>query len=377
MPCAAPSHAQTNDPILPADLLFTIPTAWATYNSLVRVDAETLQASTFYMDDSISLQALSWSPSGDLLAILRMPTDEYLEVCLLTQEGVLQTCLEDRIASYTFLEQGQNYMVTWSEDERYIYFVTDYDQFRWDEFNSDYWGASLVKADVVTGQTEQILYQTQVRAHYPPPHLSWTNDLHFLLLYDVGEDTPTGVKWGSTMIDLWQNAEVTHPQAIPGLGVLKYCPQFSAHGSYLIARAYLDDVLAGLTVTLPDGQIIHTVGRDRLQEAGIEWIDCPVWQSDEAAFYFLGGMNNEARLFKYVLGDDAILTVEQLYRPEPQDSQLFPEEIVSLAPDDTTLAIRFYIPYGRETHILLSTHEWLTFDEGYIGLDPLWFPTEN
>src|SRR5512145_104591 len=85
MPCAAPGYAQTDNPTLPADLLFTTVTEGTrSLSTLMRVNAQTLQMSPFYVDDSDYIRALRWSPSGNLLAILRYPTDaDYVEVCVL------------------------------------------------------------------------------------------------------------------------------------------------------------------------------------------------------------------------------------------------------------------------------------------------------
>jgi hypothetical protein len=377
MPCAVPSRAQTDNPTLPADLLFASVTGERPlFNTLAHVDAQSLEISSFYVDDGSYIRPLSWSPNGDLLAILRHPslTTPYLEYCLITRDGILQLCLEDRITSYAF--GYRQFMVSWSDDGRYIYFVTDYDEFHWTEGDSNDWGASLVKAEAATGQTEEILYQTHVIAHRSPPDLIWTNDLHYLLLYN-GLLT-------STVVDLWQNTEFPLSQNIPGLGNTFFCSRFSPQGHYLTANVYQDQVLSAWVITLSGGQIVRTIRSDRLQQASISWMSCPVWQSDEAAFYFLGGVvQNEARLFKYVLADDTILTVKQLYPPDPQDSAftyLFPQSVISLAPDNATLAIGFYKAGSLtiETHFLSPTHEWLTLDDGtYISDNLLWFPAEN
>jgi hypothetical protein len=163
-----------------------------------------------------------------------------------------------------------------------------------------------------------------------------------------------------------------------------FCPEFSPQGRYLIAIASLNDELTGWVLTLPGGQIVHSVRNNRLQQAGIEWMDCPVWQSDDAAFYFLGGIEDEIRVFKYVLADDTLIAVKQLYPPDPLDSvftHLFPFSDIplSLAPDNATLGIPFLIEAkpGIETHILLPTNEWLNLSSDSVSYDPLWFPAEN
>jgi hypothetical protein len=370
---------QTGDNILPADLIFTATSGSDAYRSLLRVDAQTLQTAPFYVDDSAYIRALNWSPTGGLLAILRWSdSNDYLEICLLTRGGVLQSCFEDRITDHNFRERGQNYTLTWSEDGRYVYFVTDYDQFHWNEFTSDDWGASLVKADVATGQSQQVLYQPQVVVHKPPPVLLWADALHYLLLYR-GRNT-------SATIDLWQNTEIPLPLDLPSLGKLEFCPQFSPQGQYLTARASLNEALSGWALVTPEGQIVQTVGSERLQQAGIDWTECPVWLSDEAAFYFLGGLQDGVNLFKYVLADDTIVKVKQLYPPDPPNlafTGLYPQMPMRLAPDDATLAISFRVAGAGSTEIRIlgPTNEWLAYggDEAPIpvGADPIWFPMDD
>jgi hypothetical protein len=249
------------------------------------------------------------------------------------------------------------------------------------------WGASLVKAEAATGLTQQILYQTQIVAHFPPPELYWTDDFHYLLLYNRGQDTPTGIEWSSTTIDLRQNTDIMLPQEISDMGHLEFCSQFSPQGQYLTARASLDDALSGWALVTPEGQIVQTVGSDKLREAGIDWMECPVWLSDETAFYFLGGFQDEANLFKYVVADDTIVNVKPLYPPDPQDSvlvNLYPEMPIRLAPDDATLAFSFRGIGSAPSAILVltPTNEWIAFgnEETPVpsGEYPAWFPpTEN
>lgn len=374
LPCISLSRAQTDGSTpLPADLLFTTLTGDTPFfTTLMRVDAQTLQTSPFYVDAGVYIRPLSWSPTEDLLAILRLPSTDvdYFEVCLVTAEGVLKACFEDKITVHGFRERGQNYTVTWSEDGRNLYFVTDYDLFHWNEGTSDEWGACLVEAEVSTGQTWQTIYQTQVIAHYPPPILSWTNDLHYLLVS----------QWPPITIDLWENVEFMLPQELPDLGQLEFCDQFSPQGQYLTARAYVNDELAGWVLVSPGGQIVQTVNSEQLQQVGIDWMECPVWQSDEAAFYFLGGKDKSTSLFKYVLAANAFVNVKQLY---PSDSQYIPLSPISLAPDNATLAITFGIPgsSATEIHVLTPDNEWLTYGGEEmsvpIGENPVWFPSSE
>lgn len=370
-PYASPSAAQTGD-ALPADMLFTGLTAQTSLSTtLMRVDAQTLQASPFYVDEGSLLRALSWSPAGDLLAILRKPSidADYLEICLLTRAGVLQSCFEDKIARYLFRERGKDYLLTWSEDGQYVYFVTDYDLFHWsDATPGGTWAARLVKAEVASGQTQEVLYQTPPEIHDSPALLFWADDLHYL-------------QAGLTVLDLWQDTEITLPLDLPGRGDLMYCPRFSPQGQYLTARAIVDDALTGLALVSPTGQIIRTVGSDRLQQAGIEWMECPVWRSDETAFYFLGGLEGTAELFRYDLADDTFVHLKQLYPPDPQEAVFrggSPHLPMRLAPDDATLAITFWENSATDIRILAPTNEWIIYGgvgtSMPVGASPIWMP---
>jgi len=383
-PCIPSSSAQTGNAILPTDLIITTLTeGTGLYTTLMRVDAQTLQLSSFYVDEGRHIQPISWSPDGELLAFLRAPSvgPDLYELCLLTREGVLQTCFEDRIASKGIqlannYEPRQDYWVTWSEDGRYIFYTADYDQYHWDEFNTDDWGSSLVKAEVATGQTQEVLYQPQVIVHRPPPQLYWTDDLHYLWPY----------RWDLTIIlDLWQNTEIPLPQNIPTLGDLEYCPKFSPQGSYLTARTYQNETFSGFALVSPEGQIVHTVGSDRLLPAGIADAECPTWQSDEAAFYFLSSTQDEAKLFKYDVAQDTLIKVKQIYPPEPQDPAFLrrrPRMPIRVAPDNATLAIIFYGGgrAGQAVHILLPTGEWAMYGgQGTTlpeGINPIWVPPQ-
>jgi hypothetical protein len=344
----------------------------------MRVDAQTLQMSSFYVDEGSWIRPLSWSSTGDLLAILRAPSidSDYLELCVITWEGVLQSCFEDKIVRFAFRERGQNYMVTWSEDGRYLYFVTDYGQYHraYDVIES--WGASLVEVDVATGKIHRMLYQTEA-ANQPPPMIYWTEDLHYLESFPAGE--------APKVIDLWQNNELPLPQEIADMGHLMFCAQFSPQDQYLTARTYQDNVFSGFALVSPEGQLVQTLKRNALEQVGIDWADCPVWQSDDTAFYILGGIEAErsSSLYQYSLGDATLDKVKQIDPPDTQDL-FFPINIpkmpISLAADNLTLAISF-IAADTQTgiRVLSSARTWQafegTFSDGFSqGEYPIWFP---
>lgn len=104
--------AQTSIPPLPADLLFTAAT-WTgggdyPRDIIVRVDAETLEVTPFYVDnEAFEILPISWSPQGDLLAVYRvLPAidDAYTlhprQLCILDRAGVLQRCLNDDLTMH-------------------------------------------------------------------------------------------------------------------------------------------------------------------------------------------------------------------------------------------------------------------------------------
>ena len=168
---ASRTQAQPLIPPLPADLLFVTTTAADGFslpqNIVVRVDTQTMEVSTFYVDDEAwELMPLSWSPQGDLLAIYRsMPRNEetYLaerQLCLLDREGILQRCMQDTPPMHW---EGEPYAwpylfpVTWAPDGQTIYFETEYPS------EGELYGRRIIEADVTTGETLRVLYD------YPEP----------------------------------------------------------------------------------------------------------------------------------------------------------------------------------------------------------------
>jgi hypothetical protein len=88
---------------LPADIVFTsMDESQVSASRLMRIDAATLEPSTFYQDDTAAyLQPVGWSPSGQYLAVVRRPKRDYdvMDICFLRQDGTLETCF-DSVFSY-------------------------------------------------------------------------------------------------------------------------------------------------------------------------------------------------------------------------------------------------------------------------------------
>ena len=175
---SVPTEAQTPIPPLPADLLFTASLTAGPgdfpRDVIVRVDAETLEVSPFYVDDeAFEILPLGWSPQGDLLAIYRMmpPLDKAYtlfprQLCILSRDGVLQRCMNDSSPMHwgrqpqTGMEYWNFFFpITWGVNGQTVYFSTEYPN----EKSAFGYGQRLVEASVITGETLRVIYD------YPDP----------------------------------------------------------------------------------------------------------------------------------------------------------------------------------------------------------------
>ena len=377
------SHIQ--DTQLPADLIYatTITEAGEPHKAFVRVDAVTLQTSLFYVDDATSIRPLSWSPQLNYLAFLRYSSGgRYWEVCLLTRDGTLHTCLEDRIVDHFFSYRGAAYNVTWSPDERHIYFVADYATFNWqtelhesDPGEPEIWSASLLEADVQTGQTVRTIYQTPAREEQPPPLIYWSPDLRYIRTVVPGQ--------GLVVIDLLDEASHELPGEIEGVGSLSYCPWFSPHGSYLSAVVYGESRTAlGLAIIDAHGTIIQVIGADRLAEIDAARPGCPVWH--ETGVYFVDGVltnggydeHTTHSLLAYSLAEDRLARVKQIDPPEAADPAARinrpGQRIKPAASDPRYVALSFTNRiFENEFRVLTPDGTWLRFLPA-DGRYPIW-----
>jgi hypothetical protein len=380
--------AQPPEPQLPEDLLFSTGTAeksYRFYNAFAWVDAQTLQATPFYTDETIQatyMTPISWSPDGHYLAYLRL--DDW-DVCILTRAGVVQTCFVDKTSEGRgFDPEGKDYMVTWSEDEQKVYLVTDNGNIR-----------SLIEADVTTGQTLRTLYQYDTQGEWPP-RLYWTPALDYIAVFNE-----TGRIYGAgflesvfandvTVIRLATNETFTMPTELPELGTLSFCPQSSPLGHYLITRGYIENEQPGYAIFDPVGNLISALPYSRFQSYSLEWVYCPTWQADEQAFYFLGGSMGNAQsdytasIFKYSIADDTLTLYAPIEPPEAlhdTGSGGYPIPPLVVSPEGTHIAIEFTgqpLAPGeplQEMGVLFPSGELIRFNDPFLrSLNPLWIP---
>jgi hypothetical protein len=119
--------AQTQSHNLPGDIVFVsreqlssdeeYPGKYRT--SLMRIDAETLEVSSFSPDDGTYIvQLLGWSPNGSLLAVLRHENGTSFDIppqlCLFTRDGELLFCTADRPPRDPGVASDGLYRIAWS-----------------------------------------------------------------------------------------------------------------------------------------------------------------------------------------------------------------------------------------------------------------------
>jgi len=383
-------------PPLPADLLFTTTTAMEEVdyprNMIVRVNAETLDVSPFYVDNEAdTIMPLSWSPQGDLLAIYRiMPAidEDYTlfphQLCILNRAGVLQRCLNDNPPMH-FAGDPQllqhYYPVAWGPDGQTIYFYTEYSN-----SNSTYgYGRRLIEASVITGETLRVVFD------YPDPYpINPSPDLNHAVVGFGGEWRGPGTP--VFLVDLAANEQLDVTTAIPNNTEFRRgCLPFSPNGTYItvIAKYDLatyapeqDPTMNGgkgnLLVILDTQGIIQGIigqpnGLNTLWNQG-----CPAWRPDEQAFYFIASDMEKVYVMHYSLPDQRLTTLYELKRWPEQESNIYPPLISSS--DGTYLAFTVSDgPYqDRLVAVLYPDGEIRRIPSPYrFGLYPLWMPAEE
>ncbi len=384
-------------PPLPADLLFT--TTFAEYgdyprNVIMRVDAETAELSTFYVDqDADELAPLSWSPQGNLLAVYRIlpPIDEAFtlfprQLCILDRTGVLQRCLDDSPPMHYaggILQDWQHYFpVVWGTDGQSIYFETEYPN----EGSDSGYGRRIVEASVVTGETLRVLYD------YPEPYpVTLSPDLNHLVVgfkrEYLGEGNPT------FLYDLTTGEQIDPSGLVPDLtGMFWTCLPFSPGGRYIAALVgyivfeYVPDFelpageanMRGDLILLLDSQGIaqHIVGKPEGSPATIWGHYCPSWQPDEQAIVFLAYDNQERDYIRrYTLADQQTTTLYE-FNSRPESERYAYAPLVP-SPDGTYLAFTVSTERGWKRHVavLYPDGEIRRISSLYrFGLFPLWVP---
>ncbi len=327
--------------MLPADLLFSVTTNHTGFdqNTLVRLDATTLKMSVFYTDPTFDwVYPISWSPRGDLLIIIRSKTQNdtfQREYCVLNRSGLLQGCLKEPPIGgpYEELYGGDNLVVTWSLDEKSVYYLTGLG--KGDERN-----LRLIQADVATGQQTRILYRYSVsdaeiasRSNSPEPLISWTTSLDTLILgtgdlHRIEDKTPI------IEVDLQngqqQNLLVTRPvagQSTPQPYLI--LAGFSPQNNYMLALLGADIRVSDQFLILDKRQqIVRSFSLPPTQpEEIVEYgfLNQPGWLPDEQGLYIgaisLRVLNGEQvktiHFFKYTLSDKQL--IEVFRTPFPSD----------------------------------------------------------
>ncbi len=241
--------AHAGDRPLPTSLLFTTGefTAGEVFkrNMLVLQQADTLETALFYQDkDAELVRALSWSPTGELLAIYRvLPADDGnktsmpRQLCLLDRTGKLKRCFDETPPRYTSYpdEPETHYPISWSADGSRIYFLSEH------VLGTNHVVRRIVEADVSTGQTLRTLYEQEANAatHTLPAPVSWAAPLQTVVVgVSVQWDEWRGYGQSIYLLDLnFGQVRLELPEVMPPETTLEYvCPQLSPHGDYLVAR---------------------------------------------------------------------------------------------------------------------------------------------
>jgi hypothetical protein len=383
--------AQPAIPPLPADLLFTT-TTWKGEGDyprdiIVRVDAETLKVTPFYIDaDAFEIMPISWSPQGDLLAIYRiMPAlDEAYtlfprQLCILDRSGVLLRCLDDgppmHYAGFPDHNWQHYYPVAWGPDGRTIFFDTEYAT---DESPFGY-GRRLVEASVLTGETLRVLYD------YPGPYpVTLSPDLNHIA---VGFGGQWKVNNPAYLLDLASGARLDVPELVPHLTKLSWaCLPFSPLGNYITVRSgyrlavyaptqeqtYDDGSL--LLILDTQGIIQGTIGEPDGPDT-LQYQDCPGWQTNQQAIVFYAFGYERGAILRYSLPDQQLTTLYELKDWPERESTVYSPLIPS--PDGTHVALTVSDgPYeDRQVAVLYPDGEIYRIPSPYrFGLYPLWVP---
>ena len=389
--------AQAPPPPLPADLLFvtsSVPGGNYPRDTIMRVDAKTLEITPFYVDDAaFDALPISWSPQGDLLAIYRMmpAIDEALtlfprQLCILDRAGVLQRCLDDHPPMHWggFPETWKYpYPVAWGRGGQTVYFAAEYPT------NDSIFGFGrhLVEASVLTGETLRIIYD------YPDPWPvapSPTLNQVMVGFSDAwqGPDTPTFI------LDLTTRVQLDIPNLMPDdTGLYWTCQTFSPSGRYIAVTAHYNVTRYAPELVPPDdyrngeggllllmdmqGSIQHLVAEPEGSPAVMWYVQCPYWLPDEQAILFYAWHPDRRSLMRYSLVDRQTTTLYEINFEPGRKSYVYAPFIPS--PDGTHVALIVSdAPYGYDDFLVA-----VLYPDGEIrripndyrsSLYPLWVP---
>jgi hypothetical protein len=380
---SAPVGAQPPIPPLPADLLFTTTlAAHGDYprNVILRVDAETLELSTFYLDtEAYELAPLSWSPQGDLLAVYRrMPPSDSArtlfprQLCVLDRSGVLQRCLDDGPPMHyagAILQDWQHYFpVEWRPDGQTIYFETEYPNAE----SPGGYGRRIVEASVATGETLQDLNHLTVG--FKNQYLGGSNPTFIYDLTTVTQVDPatlvpdhTNMYW--TCLPFSPSGHFI--AATVSYDLSEYAPELEPPADFGNLRGDL------LLLLDPQGVAQHIIGEPEGSPTTIWGEQCPGWQSDEQAIVFLAHNNlGQDYIMRYTLADQQTTPLYELSFGPGRERYAYSPLIPS--PDGTHLAftVRDNDPYApRQVAVLYPDGEIYRIPSPYrFGLYPLWVP---
>lgn len=391
-----PAEAQPPIPTLPADLLFTTgspaPGADFSLNMIMRVDAETLELSPFYVDaEAGQIQPIKWSPQGTLLAVYRLlPAidDAYTlfprQLCILDRAGALQRCMEDSPPMHNtggLPDKGLHFPVVWGSDGQTIFFETEYPN----EDSFIGYGRRIAEASVVTGQTLRVVYD------YPESFpVTLSPDLKHISVGFLREfigESYTFIR------DLTTGIQVEPSTLVPAHTYMTWtCLPFSPSGQFIaVIASYNLSEYAPELVPPPDdyrngrgsllllldtqGTAQHVIGEPEGSPAIMWSPECPGWQPDEQAIVFYASNGLGTYIMRYTLADRQMITLyETGFEP---GRETYVNAPFVLSPDGTHVALTVSDePYGDPlVAVLYPDGNIYRIPSPYrFGLYPLWVP---
>lgn len=343
------------------------------------------QVTTFYTDEAASVIPVSWSPSGQYLAIFRDTFQDVIQLCLLDRAGQMKGCFDEGVSRYAYTDLAENYTVTWSDDERHAYFVVERDRL-----------VRFVEADVRTGAVQRTIHEAD--GYYEHPSLiHWTPTGTHLAIYSGDEapfrytsDYEDAVAIRPVSIVSLQTGQQTPLRTGASDGDFYYfCEGFSPEGDYLTARSYRDvrfpassvtgPMLTGLVFVDMTGEIVRSISQSELEQFNIEWVHCPTWLTEEAVYFLAGGWTDNAlsvkntAIYRYSLPEDIVSEIKVI---EAGDGSKWLTGPLVLSQNGTFIAFSFRdAAVLNEVAVLLPSGEVAQIsDPNVSSIKPLWLP---
>lgn len=342
--------------------------------------------SPFYTNAQLDVLPVSWSPSGDMLAIVLY--DEFMshpaQICVLTKSAQLVSCMKDEPNIDAVINSGRYYYnVKWAADEKSIFFVID-------TFANYY----LMQGDVSTGRTIRTIYSGKNARSERSTIYSWTNSLDYFIL-GAGDEARADVAGTITLINIPQSGSLSALQVpkdkelvqpAPSLkgtplsssspdstvitqqGLWVACP-FSPHDTYLPAfdQPLLDQ--RAEEFILFDKSASKRLKTITYSNANDLPISCPSWNSDESLLYWESGKN---KVFKY---DFSSNKAHMLYQ-----TTSLPNFISPIVPSNLEDRLAYVSSvYPESTSIIVVDKNGLIYTLGDAQLTtdfPLWMPNK-